>query len=72
MKVLILENLKTILLEMDKIFGRRAQAEINQKNIKYYVLNVNPDDNKDATLAKLGTGRLGRMVLGRATTTEEN
>ena len=66
MDIITLNNLEEILSLMKTVFGSKAVANRHRQDINTYLLNINPSIfNTDASLAILGTGQLGTMILGK-------
>ena len=66
MKITTLNNLEEVLSLMATVFGSKAVAKKHRQDIDNYLLNINPSIfNTDTSLALLGTGQLGTMILGK-------
>ena len=70
MKVITLNNLEGLLDSMKQVFGSKSLTARHRQVIDKYLLNIDYDaifnDNVgNETSAKLGTGRLGSMRLGK-------
>ena len=70
MKIITLTNLEEILRSMKQAFGSKSLATRHRKIINNYLLDIDYDAIFNNTTgseasAKLGTGRLGSMQLGK-------
>lgn len=66
MKTTTLNNLSEVLTLMKTVFGSEATAKKHREALDTNILNINyAVFNEDVSLAVLGMGYLGSMILGK-------